>query len=158
MGNLSKLLSKPFKAFSIYALIILACSIPVYYLVIDFIWLDELDEHNQIIKEQIEYSLNKEDIPDEKLNQLIENWNKLQPGTILRKISSNESVSDSVFTITKLNPNIQHEEADQFRVLISTFKLNNQLYRIQVETNFEEADELHSFPTRRFSDHRKSVV
>lgn len=68
---MSKLLNKPFKAFTIYALIILACSIPVYYLVVDFIWLDELDEHNQIIKERIENSFNNAQIEESELNSLL---------------------------------------------------------------------------------------
>ena len=70
-GKYEQTVTKPFKAFTIYALIILACSIPVYYLVVDFIWLDELDEHNHIVKERIEYSFNNAQIEENRLNSLL---------------------------------------------------------------------------------------
>ena len=50
---MSKLLNKPFKAFTLYALTLLVCCVPVYYWVVDYIWLEELDDHNKTIKQQI---------------------------------------------------------------------------------------------------------
>jgi signal transduction histidine kinase len=141
MGNMSKLLHKPFKAFTIYALIILACSIPVYYLVVDFIWLDELDEHNQIVKERIENSFNNTQIEESELNSLIKNWDKLQPSTILTPIDLSVPKPDSTYTITKQNRYVEHNEIDRFRVLSSYININGKLYHLQIETNVEETDE-----------------
>ncbi|SMC59076.1 sensor histidine kinase [Pedobacter africanus] len=43
---MNKLLNKSLKRFTVYAGIVLACSIPVYYLAINELWQYELDEHN----------------------------------------------------------------------------------------------------------------
>ncbi len=64
---MSKLLDKPLKMFALYALLLLSCSIPVYYLVVDHIWLGELDEHNHIIQQRIENKLSKSDFSDEEI-------------------------------------------------------------------------------------------
>ena len=50
MESMKKLLNKPLQAFTFYTLFILGLSIPVYYWVVETIWLRELDEHNQITK------------------------------------------------------------------------------------------------------------
>lgn len=138
---MSKLLNKPFKAFTIYALIILVCSIPVYYLVVDFIWLDELDEHNQIIKERIENSFNNAQIEESELNSLLKNWDKLQPNTTLTLSYLSVPKPDSTYTITKQNRYVEHNEIDRFRVLSAYININGKLYHLQIETNIEEADE-----------------
>jgi len=138
---MSKLLHKPFKAFTIYALIILVCSIPVYYLVVDFIWLDELDEHNHIVKERIEYSFNNAQIEENELNSLLKNWGKLQPSTTLTPSDLSVPKPDSTYTITKQNTYVEHNEIDRFRVLSSYISINGKLYHLQIETNIEEADE-----------------
>jgi signal transduction histidine kinase len=46
MGGMNKLLNKSLKRFTVYAGIVLACSIPVYYFAISKLWQYELDEHN----------------------------------------------------------------------------------------------------------------
>ncbi|WP_316812219.1 HAMP domain-containing sensor histidine kinase [Pedobacter heparinus] len=46
MGRIIKLLDKSLKRFTVYAGIVLACSIPVYYFAISELWQYELDEHN----------------------------------------------------------------------------------------------------------------
>ena len=138
---MSKLLHKPFKSFTIYALIILVCSIPVYYLVVDFIWLDELDEHNHIVKERIEYSFNNAQIEENELNSLLKNWGKLQPSTTLTPSDLSVPKPDSTYTITKQNTYVEHNEIDRFRVLSSYISINGKLYHLQIETNIEEADE-----------------
>lgn len=140
MGNMSKLLNKPFKAFTIYALIILTCSIPVYYLVVDFIWLSELDEHNQIVKERIGNSIKNTQIEESELNSLLKNWDKLQPNTTLTPSYLSVPKSDSIYTVTK-QKYAEHNEIDRFRVLSSYININGKLYHLQIETNIEEADE-----------------
>jgi hypothetical protein len=41
---MTKLLNRPLKAFALYALLVLLISVPVYVLVVDYIWTSELDE------------------------------------------------------------------------------------------------------------------
>lgn len=138
---MSKLLNKPFKAFTIYTLIILVCSIPVYYWVIDYIWLNELDEHNQIIKERIEKGFKDVAINEHELNTLLNNWNKLQPGTTLIPDHTMAGTTDSIYSISRLGDYGKHREIDRFRGLLSCIHINGKPYCLQIETNMEEADE-----------------
>lgn len=139
MGTMSKLLDKPFKSFSIYALIILVCSIPVYYFVVDSIWLEELDEHNWIIRKRMEKGIQKAKIDEKELNKTLKIWNKLQPGTELVAIDQNEITKNRIYTTTTYN-RFEHE-MDRFRVLSTTIWVNEKPYRLTISTNVEEADE-----------------
>lgn len=138
---MSKLLYKPFKAFTVYALIILLCSIPVYYLVVDSIWLNELDEHNQIIKERIDNGFKNIQIEEDELNTLLENWNKLQPATTLTPSDLTEKKADSAYIVSRLNPYVKHREMDRFRGLSSYININGKMYHLTIETNVEETYE-----------------
>jgi signal transduction histidine kinase len=138
---MSKLLNKPFKAFTIYALIILACSIPVYYWVVDFIWMNELDEHNLIIKRGVENSFKNTQIEEAALSSLIKNWGKLQPGTTLTPSNLSATKADSIYTVKRINTYPGDETVDRFRGLSSYISINGRLYHLQVETNVEETAE-----------------
>ncbi|WP_300665490.1 HAMP domain-containing sensor histidine kinase [Fluviicola sp.] len=136
---MSKLLDKPFKSFSIYALIILVCSIPVYYFVVDAIWLEELDEHNSIIRKRMEKGIQSTHINEQELNQTLAIWNSLQPGTKLIGIDEKNIKKDSVYTISAYNR--FEKETDRFRVLSTTIRVQGKPYQLTISTNVEEADE-----------------
>ena len=133
---MNKLLNKPLKAFTIYALIILLCSIPVYYWVIDSIWLHELDDHNHIVKQMVEKGLSKSEMDEKELDGILHLWNTVQPGTTLTLVNT-ASRPDSLYTVTRNT----EEETDRFRGLASYVSLNNKTYFLTIETNVEEADE-----------------
>jgi signal transduction histidine kinase len=141
MGNVTKLLTKPLKAFTLYALLILVCSIPVYFFVVDFIWQQELDEHNLIIKERITENFKRIKTSDEELHKTLVLWNILQPGTKLLKANTKVTKKDNIYTITKASNNINDTQFDRFRVLESYLTINGNNYFLLVETNVEEADE-----------------
>lgn len=136
---MSKLLDKPFRSFSIYALIILVCSIPVYYFVVDAIWLEELDEHNWIIRKRMEKGIQTADVNEKELNETLKIWNKLQPGTELIAIDPTDISKNRIYTTTVYN-RFEHE-MDRFRVLSTTIWVKDQPYRLTISTNVEEADE-----------------
>lgn len=138
---MSKLLNKPFKAFTLYALIILVCSIPVYVFVVDYIWLTELDEHNQIIREQIEQGFGKTDIDDAELEKLLAFWNNIKNGTEITPTSSFFKTTDSVYTVVRPNIYGSGMEVDRFRGVVSRITINGMPYKLRIETNVEETDE-----------------
>lgn len=136
---MSKLLDKPFKSFSIYALIILVCSIPVYYFTVDAIWMEELDEHNWIIRTRMERGIQKMKVGERELNKTFKVWNSLQPGTKLIAIDESNVQKDRAYTSSIYN-NFEHE-MDRFRVLSTTIRIHGKLYLLTISTNVEEADE-----------------
>lgn len=138
---MSKLLNKPLKVFTLYSLVILAASIPVYYLVVDFIWLKELDEHNAIVKSEIENRLKKINPKETDLNTLLSTWNALQPGVKIVPLSGPCLRNDSQYTVKRLNEDSKIQDPDRFRGLICCLQINGNPYLLSVETNVEEAGE-----------------
>ncbi len=135
------LLAKTTKPFLIYVLIILAVSIPVYYWVVDSIWISELDEHNKIIAEKSAYELNQLNLPDEELEKSVALWNTIQPGTDIEKIPFNAPKKDVFFTVEKKKPYTSEPESERFRCLKTVVYIKNQAYLFSVETNVEESHE-----------------
>lgn len=132
------LLSKTTKPFIIYVLIIFVISIPVYYIVVDGIWSAELDEHNKITAIKAAYELNRRNLSDEKLENSIEVWNTIQPGTNILKPKPDDNLKDSTYTVYRHTPYYPPEEIDRFRVLSTIVQINGKPYRFTAETNIEE--------------------
>lgn len=134
------LLNKTTKPFIIYVLIVLIISIPVYYFVVDFIWQEELDEHNTIVAEKTSYEFNKTHIGDDEVEQNIALWNKIQPGTNIEKISANQIKPDSVFTVEKYKPFSADKKIERYRCLRKVVYIKNVPYLFTIETNIEETE------------------
>ncbi len=141
MGNMTKLLNKPLKAFAIYSLIVLLISIPVYFLVVDYIWLHELDEQNESVKERIDEKFQNNKIDEGELENTLSIWNSLQSGVKIEKINSPVEFPDKVYEITKINQYSDDDELERYRVLKSFIIINGKHYQITVETNIEDSDE-----------------
>lgn len=134
---MSKLLNRSLKVFILYAAFVLACSIPVYYLIVDYIWKSELDEHNVIIGENIKKRIQSVPMTDVELEQSILLWNKLQPHAQIK--STDRGRPDSIYNIYKKRE--VTGEMDRFQGLITYFEYNGRYYCLMVETNIEESYE-----------------
>ncbi|MCX8534080.1 sensor histidine kinase [Chryseobacterium luquanense] len=135
------LLSKTTKPFIIYVLIVLSISVPVYYFVVDFIWQEELDEHNTIVAEKTSYDFNQANMNDDEIQQNITLWNKIQPGTNIEKISTNQIKPDSIFTIEKYKPFSTDKKIERYRCLKKVVYIKNVPYLFTIETNIEETED-----------------
>lgn len=138
---MKKLLDKTFKVFAFYSLIVLMASIPVYYYLVDYIWLHELDEHNEIIAHRIENELNKLDLNDTELSRSIQWWNKIQSGAIITELSQKTPRNDSLYTVLRQNIYSQQTDIDRFRGLSKIIQIQGKVYELRVETNVEETEE-----------------
>ena len=135
------LLNKATKPFIIYVLIILVISIPIFYLIVDAIWKNELDEHNKIVAEKTMVQINSLKLSDEKLDETIKLWNKVQPATNIKKAEMDDPLQDSVYIIEKPHDFLHFEEVDRFQCLSKIIYLNRKPYRFSIETNIEESQE-----------------
>ncbi|MCS4302527.1 HAMP domain-containing sensor histidine kinase [Chryseobacterium sp. BIGb0232] len=135
------LLSKTTKPFIIYVLIVLMISIPVYYFVVDSIWQNELDEHNQIIVEKTAYKFNHLKLSDENLERSIDLWNHIQPETDIERITQNQIRKDSVYISEKHLPFISEQKKERYRCLKKVVYIHGKPYLFTVETNIEESHE-----------------
>lgn len=137
---MKNLLQKSLTQLTVFASVVFALSIPSYFLLVDWIWLKELDENNTLIAERIENEFNEQNISDEKLAENIKFWNEIQP---VSKIEHAEQPlpESSKYTIRRQNPYSQKEIIDRFRGLKTNIKINNQNYILTIETNVEETEE-----------------
>ncbi|MCW3464231.1 sensor histidine kinase [Chitinophaga nivalis] len=136
---MSKLLNRSMKAFVLYAGIVFACSIPVYYAIVDLIWQHELKEHNHIVSETIKQNLQALSLSDTALTESVLLWNKLRPENQLQLATALQP--DSTYNLYRKNKYIPSKGYDRFQGLVTYFLLNNQPYRLTLETNMEETHE-----------------
>ncbi len=137
---MKNLLEKSLKPLTIFAFVVFVLSIPTYLLLVDWIWLKELDENNELIAERIENEFNEQKISDEKLEESIQFWNEIQPVSRIEP-TSEILQEDSVYTILRQNPYTEKKSVDRFRGLITNIKINNRNFALTVETNVEETEE-----------------
>ncbi|HCN51450.1 MAG TPA: sensor histidine kinase [Chryseobacterium sp.] len=135
------LLTKTTKPFLIYVLIVLMISIPVYYFVVDTIWQNELDEHNQIIVEKTAYEFNQLKLSDEALEKSLELWKHIQPETDVEKISADQIKSDTAYTYEKHLPFISEQKKERYRCLKKVIYIQGKPYLFTIQTNIEESHE-----------------
>lgn len=134
-----KLLDKPLKAFTTYALIVLLCSIPVYFIIIDAIWVHEIRERNQIVAAAVKRNLVELNLDDDQMRSAMTLWNSIQPETKIHKV--NRLKADSTYNIYRKNRYLVHKGYDRFEGLVTYFKINENHYTITVEANVEESYE-----------------
>ncbi|AEE49690.1 sensor histidine kinase [Haliscomenobacter hydrossis] len=136
---MNQLLHKPLRAFAWYAFLILACSIPAYYTIMDYIWVSELNEHNKIIAEKTKHNLNALAGNKEATAQSVEFWNKLQPNTDLQP--ADVIRADSIYNLYKPKPFASKKDIDRYQGLVTYFNIHGKPYKFIVETNVEESYE-----------------
>jgi signal transduction histidine kinase len=141
MGTMTKLLNKPLKTFAIYSLIILVISIPVYVFVVDYIWIDELDDNNWFTLQYTKQKLQSKDFTSDEIEQLNYIWGELHPGLSISKVEGNRIPQDSVYEAMRTNKYLLNDRKDRFRGLKSYVEINGQPYQLTIETNVEESDE-----------------
>jgi len=134
-----KLLDKPLKVFTTYALVVLLCSIPVYFIIIDSIWTHEISARNLIVAAEVKKNLVSQNFDDEQMLAAMNLWNSLQPETKIRKV--NELKADSTYNLYRKNRYLAYKGYDRFEGLVTYFKINGKPYSLTVEANVEESYE-----------------
>ena len=138
---MTKLLNRPLKAFALYALLILLISIPVYVLVIDNIWIRELDENNWLAMQHTKKRLQAIKFTPTEIEHINHLWGELQPGISIKKADSKIYFQDSVYEAIRHNEYDEDDGEDRFRGLKSYIDINGVPYALTIETNVEESDE-----------------
>ena len=138
MKNLLNKTTRPFLAF---VLVVLLISVPVYYFVIEKIWVVELDEHNQLTAQHTAEEFNKQHLSGQDLAEKIAFWNQIQPGIFIRKLAPGEKVEHRIFTADRSFDFVPRQSSDNFRVLIAPIQLNGEPYYFRSITSFEDSRE-----------------
>lgn len=135
------LLNQTLKTFSIYSFFILVLSVPAYYFLVDNIWLNEIDENNELIAYRIQEEINNAHLTDVELEKSLFLWDKIQPHTNLKRLNTKITKPDSVYTFSRQNPYVQKKDVNRFRGLSKVVRLNRTFYLLTVETIVEESHE-----------------
>lgn len=138
---MTKLLNRPLKAFALYALLILLISIPVYVLVVDYIWTSELDENNWLTLQHTKKRLQSKQFTPAEIENINHIWGELQPGVSIVRVENKISFKDSVYEAIRPNEYDEDDGEDRFRGLKSYIEINGIPYVLTIETNVEESDE-----------------
>ena len=138
---MKKLLNKTLLSFTIYSLIVLLASVPTYFYFIDQIWIDEIDENNELISQKIQNQLQRLQLNETELKKSIILWNKIQPNNNLEKTDATTLIQDSTYSVLRQNPYLDYEDINRFRGLTRIIVLNGNNYILTVESSFEESDE-----------------
>lgn len=134
-----KLLNKSIRPLLVYALLIITLSIPVYFYIINKIWVSELDEHHKVTKQKIEKQFNSLNQQEPQLSETIQLWNILQHGVRIKSVDQSLVKPDRFYTNKRFDE--YHNDEEQFRGLESYITINNKPYQVIIETNMEEVDE-----------------
>lgn len=137
---MKNLLQKSLRPLTIFAFIVFLLSIPIYFLMVDWIWLKELDENNELIAQRIENEFNEQKISAEKLEESITFWNEIQSVGKLTPVVS-PTQNNRFYTVRRQNPYAQQKAIDRFRGLETTIKINDSYFLLTIETNVEESEE-----------------
>lgn len=138
---MKKLLNRPLRAFVLYSLIILAISIPVYVLVIDYIWTSELDENNWLTLQHTKQRLQSKQFTQAEIENINHIWGELQPGVSIVRLDGKIVLQDSIYEAIRPNVFDEDDGKDRFRGLKSFVEINGEPYILTIETNVEEWDE-----------------
>ncbi len=138
---LRPLLTKTTKPFLIYVLVVLALSIPVYYIVITNIWVTELDEYNKALAAKVEKQFNSLNLSNHDLKSRIAFWDSIHPETFIKELPDGVQLQDSIYTTAQSNSGLTMDDDDNVRVLVTTIRIHNKPYYFKAITSFENASE-----------------
>jgi signal transduction histidine kinase len=134
---MKRLLDQSLRPLVIYTLVVLIVSIPVYFLIINWIWENELDKHHYAIREKLEKRLTSLNLSDSALIDMVNVLDKVQPGFSFTEAATPNP--DSIYTLIRFDTFMNDRE--QFRCLMTDIRITDKLFRVLIETNMEEIDE-----------------
>lgn len=136
-----KLLNKSFKPFAIFTIIILVCSIPLYYWVIQLMYLNDADESLVIKREILQERLHDLSQNQVEALQIITTLNELKIGYTIEKFEGDPAAwEDKIYSIERFD--IFHGHVEPFRVLESLLLIYDQHYFLKVETDLDEFNDV----------------
>ena len=137
---MKKLLNLSLRPLLLYALVVIILSIPVYFFIVNHIWVHELDKHHDVIRKKIQQQLNSLQLDEATLATTVQLWNHIQPGTRVTYVDPSSIRPDSFFTSKRYDN--YYKGMEQFRGLSAYITINNKSYHVIIETNMEEANEI----------------
>lgn len=135
---MKKLLNKTVRPIALFSLGILVLSIPAYFLIINGIWEDELDEHHFFTMNKVEKELNAYgDSMD--VHEIVAQFNRLSFNSTITPATGMQTVKDSVYSHSRYDS--LYGETETFRGFSSLILIHGKPYIFNTETSIEESEE-----------------
>lgn len=135
MKSKTKLLQYPLKNYLLFAAVSFILGIPIYFLLIEYVWKKELDEHNRIVVDTIIH--NALLMNDEDFESALKLWNTLQPHTQIQEIEK-ITKEKTINIYRKVEAYPHKNKKDRFQTLQKSFQKGSKFYSITTEVNMEE--------------------
>ncbi|MBL7937741.1 MAG: HAMP domain-containing histidine kinase [Flavobacteriales bacterium] len=135
-----KLLHRTRKPILLYATAVLFLSIPAYYIILQKVWLADIDEDLVVVKRKVERGLQGGHLPQEALAEAIQRINALEAGVHLALLPPDSSVHEHFGTVVRYDD--LHGHAEPFRTYTSSLALNGVPYAITISRVVEETEAL----------------
>ena len=132
-----KLLDKSLRPFVLFSLFAVVISIPLFYWVVQAIYIRDADESLQISAKQLQIKLNLSNTDLPQRDTLVKILNQLELGYYLTPLPNNENpTTDRFFTEEKYDA--VHGHVEPFRVLQTTIVAGEKTYALTARVDMEE--------------------
>jgi signal transduction histidine kinase len=141
MGGMRKLINQPIKVLSLYAALLFAVSWPICFYLIDSIWLDELDERNEIVLERVESKLRSSNKEWLSISLWVKQLKTVQPGIVIHKTKHFHNQKKHFFSETRDELIGEEWEEERYRCLETQLVVNQNIYFVHLEQSIEETED-----------------
>jgi len=135
-----KLLHKTLRLYLIFSVIIFIFSIPVFYFLIQDLWINDVDESLIYQKEKIIEGLSAEPFDFTRISDFTKNAEKFDLGVYIYPLENTHFQTDSLYNNDYFDATRQHIEP--FRELASYVTVDNKTYKIIVRKDLVESADL----------------
>lgn len=135
-----KLLQKSTKIYLVYSLIIFVVSIPVFYFLVRNMWIEDVDETLGYQRDKIVKKLKENKYKSTDIDKFSTFSKDFDIGVQISQIDKIKSEKQKI--ITKRNYDKIRLHIEPYRQLISDVKIDNQWYRISVQKDLVENEDL----------------
>ena len=135
-----KLLHKTLRVYLTFSVIIFVLSIPLFYLLVQKLWMDDVDDSLVFQKEKIVAGISTFGFDSTKMAEFTETAHKIDLGVAITRLSNPAPEKDSIYYLDFYDETRAHVEP--FRELSSVVKINGNTYRIKVRKDLVESADL----------------
>lgn len=135
-----KLLQKTLRTYLLLSVIIFSISVPVFYFLVQKLWIDDVDDSLVYQKEKIVNGINKYQLNADSLKNFIAIASRLDIDILITPLTANPAAGDSIYYKSYYDPVRKHVEP--FRELKSVIYANNKPYAVFIQKDLVESKDL----------------
>ncbi len=136
----NKLIYKITSVYLIISLSVFLVSLPLFYIAIEGLWIEDVDDSLRYQREKIVSGIESNDISDEEIGRYVNFGQLIDDGIVIESIESITEESDSIYYQSAFDATRGHVEP--FRELLSYRYINGKPYKIVLKRDLVESEDL----------------